>query len=52
MTKPSRTTRPRRQPDRPLVPDPQPSDKDIREMTHPYDLPFPDHWPPGRPKYV
>jgi len=22
------------------------------ETTEPYDLPFPDHWPPGRPEYV
>jgi hypothetical protein len=42
---------PRHEADRPLVPDPRPGDKDIREMTDPYDLPFPDHWP-HRPKYV
>src|SRR5207253_1571829 len=42
---------PRRQADRPLVPDPRPGDKDMREMTDPYDLPFPDRWP-HRPKYV
>ena len=23
-----------------------------RETAEPYDLPFPDHWPPGRPEYV
>ena len=41
----------RRHADRPLVPDPRPGDKDMREMTDPYDLPFPDRWP-HRPKYV
>jgi hypothetical protein len=24
----------------------------MHEMKDPYDLPFPDHWPPGRPGYV
>jgi hypothetical protein len=43
---------PRRQADRPLVPDPRPGDKDMREMTDPYDLPIPGRWPPGRPQYV
>ena len=42
----------RRQADRPLVPDPRPGDKDMHEMTDPYDLPSPDRWPPGRPGYV
>ena len=54
MTEPGRPPRepgPRRQADRPLVPDPRPGDKDMREMTDPYDLPFPDQWP-GRPEYV
>ena len=54
MTKPGRTPREpgrRRQADRPHVPDPRPGDKDIREMTDPYDLPFPDRWP-HRPEYV
>ena len=54
MTKPGRTPREtgrRRQADRPHVPDPRPGDKDMREMTDPYDLPFPDRWP-HRPKYV
>jgi hypothetical protein len=41
-----------RQADRPLVPDPRPGEKDMREMADPYDLPFPDHWPPGRPQFV
>ena len=48
MTNHDRTPRepgPRRQADRPLVPDPRPGDKDMREMTDPYDLPFPDRWP-------
>ena len=43
---------PRRQADRRLIPDPRRGDKDMREMTDPYDLPFPDHWPSGRPQYV
>ena len=54
MTKPGRTPREtgrRRQADRPHVPDPRPGDKDMREMTDPYDLPFPDGWP-HRPEYV
>ena len=41
-----------RQGDRPLIPDPRHGDKDMNEMTDPYDLPFPDRWPPGRPAYV
>ena len=44
--------RPHRQADPPLVADPRPGDKDMHEMTDPYDLPFPDRWPPGRPGYV
>jgi hypothetical protein len=55
VTKPGRTPRepgPRPQPDRPLIPDPRAGDKDMREMRDPYDLPFPDRWPPGRPQYV
>ena len=50
--KTTRETGQRRQADRPLVPDPRPGDKDMREMADPYDLPFPDHWPPGRPQFV
>jgi hypothetical protein len=52
-------TRPRRAPSRtrrpaatPLVPDPQSGEKEIPETREPYDLPFPDCWPPGRPEYV
>ena len=41
----------RRQADRPHVPDPRTGDKDMREMTDPYDLPFPDRWP-HRPQFV
>jgi hypothetical protein len=44
VTKPGRTPREpgrRRKADRPHVPDPRPGDKDMREMTDPYDLPFP-----------
>ena len=55
MTKPDRTPRepgPRRRAERPLVRDPGPGEKDMREMADPYDLPFPDRWPPGRPQYV
>jgi hypothetical protein len=47
----SRESGPRGQADRPLVPDPRPGEKDMGEMTDPYDLPFPDRWP-HRPKYV
>ncbi len=36
----------------PLVPDPRPGEQDLREVREPYDLPFPGHWPPGRPEYV
>ncbi len=46
---------PRHQTDAPLVPDPRPGDRDMREMKDPDDLPFPDlpdRWPPGRPKFV
>ena len=54
MTNHGRTPRepgPRRRADRRLVPDPRRGDKDMREMTDPCDLPFPDRWP-HRPKYV
>ena len=46
---------PRRQADGPLIPDPRPGDRDMREMKDPYDLPFPDlsdHRPAGHPKFV
>ena len=46
-----RETGRRSQADHPHVPDPRPGDRDMREMTDPYDLPFPDRWPPGRPQY-
>src|SRR6266571_161403 len=36
----------------PLIPDPRPGERDMPETTEPYDLPFPDGWPPGRPEYV
>jgi hypothetical protein len=55
MTNHDRTPRdpgPRRQAACPLVPDPRLGDKDMRETTDPYDLPFPDRWPAGRPEYV
>jgi hypothetical protein len=54
VTRPGRTPRepgPRRRAGRPLVPDPRPGEKDMREMDDPYDLPFPDRWP-HRPEYV
>ena len=46
-----RETGRRSQADRPHVPDPRSGDRDMREMTDPYDLPFPDYWP-HRPEYV
>jgi hypothetical protein len=46
-----RETGRRGQAHRPHVPDLRPGDKDMREMTDPYDLPFPDRWP-HRPEYV
>jgi hypothetical protein len=55
VTQPGRIPRepgPRRQANRPPVPGRRPVDRDMREMTDPYDLPFPDRWPPGRPQYV
>jgi hypothetical protein len=54
VTRPGRTPREpglRRRADRSLVPDPRPGDMDVREMTDPYDLPFPDYWP-HRPECV
>jgi len=54
VTNPGRTSGesgPRRQADRPLVPDPRLGDKDMREIEDPYELPFPDRWP-HRPEYV
>ena len=48
MTNPGRTSGesgPRRQADRPLVPDPRLGDKNMREIEDPYELPFPDRWP-------
>ena len=50
----------RRKPDRqanrpaatPLIPGPREGERDMPETADPYDLPFPDRWPPGRPQYV
>jgi hypothetical protein len=50
----------RRKPDRParrpaakpLIPGPRAAERDRPETAEPYDLPFPDHWPPHRPAYV
>jgi hypothetical protein len=36
----------------PLIPGPRAAEPDMPETAEPYDLPFPDHWPPGRPEYV
>ena len=36
----------------PRIPDPRPGQRDMPETADPYDLPFPDQWPPGRPDYV
>ena len=36
----------------PLIPGPRASERDLPETAEPYDLPFPDHWPPHRPTYV
>jgi hypothetical protein len=36
----------------PLIPGPRAAEPDVSETTDPYDLPFPDGWPPGRPEYV
>ena len=36
----------------PPVPDPRPPEQDQRELREPPDLPFPGHWPAGRPEYV
>jgi hypothetical protein len=47
---PARTRRPAATP---LIPAPQPGEKEMPETSEPYDLPFPDdRWPPGRPEYV
>jgi len=36
-----------------LVPDPRPPQQDLRDLSDPYDLPFPDDYrPPRRPEYV
>jgi hypothetical protein len=32
--------------------DPGTRRQDMRELQDPYDLPFPDRWPPGPPEYV
>ena len=36
----------------PPIPGSRPGDKDTAETREPYDLPFPDAGPPGRPEYV
>jgi hypothetical protein len=41
-----------RQAAEPCIPGPRAADRDMPETAEPYDLPFPDHWPPGRPDYV
>jgi hypothetical protein len=37
---------------RSLIPDPQPGGMDLAETREPYDLPFPDTRPSGRPAYA
>ena len=36
----------------PLIPGPRAAEREVPETAEPYDLPFPDHWPPRRPAYV
>jgi hypothetical protein len=43
---------PRRRAGGRLVPAPRAAERDRQETAEPYDLPFPDRWPPGRPEYV
>jgi hypothetical protein len=53
VTRPRRTpTGTRRPAATPLIPDLRPGEKEMPETREPYDLPFPNHWPPGRPEYV
>ena len=33
----------------PLIPGPRAGERDMPETAEPYDLPFPDHWPPAAP---
>ena len=50
MTSDDRMTGPRA--DSLRIPGPRPGEKDIPETAEPYDPPFPDRWPAGRPAYV
>ena len=50
MTSDDRMTGPRA--DSLRIPGPRPGEKDIPETAEPYDPPFPDRWPSGRPEYV
>ena len=53
MTPSRKPARPRNRPAAtPLVPAPRAAERDMPETEEPYDLPFPDYWPPGRPEYV
>jgi hypothetical protein len=56
MTNPRTTPEGPRTPDQaatPPIPHLRTSDKDLGEMTDPYDLPFPDdRWPQGRPAWA
>jgi len=36
----------------PFIPGPRAANRDMPETAEPDDLPFSDHWPPGRPDYV
>ena len=49
---PSRRKPARRPAATPRIPGPRAGEQDMAETADPYDLPFPDHWPPHRPKYV
>ena len=48
--RPPETGRPAHRPAAtPLIPDPRAGERDMPETAEPYDLPFPDHWPPAAP---
>ncbi len=53
MTTPRRAPGTRRFTAKPLIPDPQPDEKETPGTREPYDLPFPDdRWSSSRPEYV
>ncbi len=52
-TRGQKPDRPRRPDAGPLIPAPRQGDKDLAELSEPYDLPVPDDYrPPRRPDYV